>query len=73
MIRIPLVFANIFYPEFGVLTFLFSAYLIMYIGRMNIIDFPLGTLMDGMEALLILGVFMQQKLKSNWTFFKGPM
>jgi hypothetical protein len=45
----------------------------MYIGRMNIIDFPLGTLMDGMEALLILGVFMQQKLKSNWTFFKGPM
>ncbi|MFY8024187.1 MAG: O-antigen ligase family protein [Sediminibacterium sp.] len=73
MIGIPLVLAIIFYPEFGVLTFLFAAYLIMYIGRMNIIDFPLGTLMDGMEVLLILGVFIQQKIKSNWVLFKGPI
>lgn len=73
MVGIPFVFGIIFYPEFGVLTFIVAAYFIMYIGRMNIIDFPLGTLMDGMEVLLVLGIFIQQKKQSNWALFKGPI
>lgn len=73
MIGLPFVFGIIFYPEFGVLTFIIAAYLIMFIGRMNITEFPLGTLMDGMEVLLILGIFIQQKRQSNWALFKGPI
>jgi len=73
MVGIPFVFGVIFYPEFGVLTFIVAAYFIMFIGRMNIIDFPLGTLMDGMELLMVLGIFIQQKKQSNWALFKGPI
>lgn len=73
MIGLPFVFGIIFYPEFGVLTFIIAAYLIMFIGRMNFTEFPLGTLMDGMEVLLILGIFIQQKRQSNWALFKGPI
>ena len=61
LIGLPVVLALIFYPKFGVVTFIVAAYLIMYVGRMNITDFPLGTLMDGMELLLFLGIFVQQK------------
>ena len=67
MVGLPFVLGIIFYPQFGVLTFIVAAYFIMFIGRMNIIDFPLGTLMDGMEVLLVLGIFIQQKKQSNWT------
>ncbi|BDQ11826.1 hypothetical protein TEGAF0_10430 [Sediminibacterium sp. TEGAF015] len=73
LIGLPIVLALIFYPKIGVITFIVSAYLIMYVGRMNIIDFPLGTLMDGMELLLFLGIFVQQKTESNWGLFKGPI
>lgn len=73
MVGIPFVLAVIFNPEFGVLSFIVAAYLIMFIGRMNITTFPLGTLMDGMELLLVLGVLIQQKVKSNWEVFKGPI
>ncbi len=73
MIGIPTVLGVIFYPQFGVVIFVVAAYLIMFIGRMNITEFPLGTLMDGMELLLIIGVIIQQKQKSDWTIFKGPI
>lgn len=71
LIGLPVVLALIFYPKFGVITFIVAAYLIMYVGRMNITDFPLGTLMDGMELLLFLGIFVQQKTESNWALFKS--
>jgi uncharacterized membrane protein YiaA len=73
MIGIPTVLGVIFYPQFGVVIFVVAAYLIMFIGRMNITEFPLGTLMDGMELLLIIGVIIQQKQKPDWTIFKGPI
>ena len=73
LIGLPVVLALIFYPKIGVITFIVAAYLIMYVGRMNITDFPLGTIMDGMELLLFLGIFVQQKTESNWALFKSPI
>lgn len=73
IIGIPFILAVIFNPEFGVLSFIVAAYFIMFIGRMNITTFPLGTLMDGMELLLVLGVLIQQKINPNWAVFKGPI
>lgn len=74
LIGFPLILGVVFYPQFGVLTLIVAAYLIMWFDRMKIAgDFPLGTLMDGLELLLIVGVLIQQKQKSQWNLFKGPI
>lgn len=74
LIGLPLIFGVVFYPQFGVLTLIIAAYLIMWIDRMKITgEFPLGTLMDGLELLLIIGVLIQQKQKPQWNLFKGPI
>ncbi len=40
---------------------------------MNITAFPLGTVMDGLQALLILGMFIRQKYEPDWSIFKSPI
>lgn len=68
-----LVLGIIAFPVFGILVLLISAYLIMWIIRMGIVDFPLGTLMDGLQALLILGFFLKQKAAPNWKIYRNPV
>lgn len=72
LIGLPVVYGLVAFPQFGLVVFLTCAYFIMWIGRLGI-DFPLGTLMDLMEVLFILGLFIQQKKKADWSVFKGPM
>lgn len=74
LIGLPSVYAIVFYPRVGILLFLTMAYLIMYIMKLGI-DFPLGTLMDGMEALFILSIYIDQKKnkRKDWSIFKGPL
>jgi len=71
-IAIPLVYGLVAYPRFGIIVFLIMAYLIMWILRIGV-PFPLGTLMDGMEGLFILSLFINQKKKKDWSLFKGPV
>ncbi|WP_420477389.1 hypothetical protein, partial [Noviherbaspirillum sp. ST9] len=47
----PLVYGVVMYPKFGIIVLIIAAYLIMWIYRMGV-TFPLGTLMDGLQALL---------------------
>ena len=72
MIGMPLVYGIVAYPRFGIIVFLALAYFIMWLYKMGV-DFPLGTLMDGMEGLFILSVFIQQKKNKDWFIFKGPV
>lgn len=72
LVGLPIIYGLIFYPKFGILFYLFLAYVIMYVGKFGI-DFPLGTVMDGMIVLLILGLFIQKKRKKEWSIFKGPI
>lgn len=72
MLAIPIVYALVVYPSIGIIIFLTLAYLIMWFLRLGV-NFPLGTLMDGMEALFILGLFIQQKRKPNWQVFRGSI
>jgi len=72
LIGIPFAASIIFYPKFGMLVLLISAYFIMWVIRMGI-DFPLGTLMDGLELLLIIGFFVSQKRNTDWKMFKNPI
>jgi len=72
MVGIPVVCGVVAYPRFGIIIFLTMAYLIMWFYKMGV-DFPLGTLMDGMEGLFILSLFISQRKKKDWTMFKGPV
>lgn len=72
-IAIILVYAIIVFPKFGVIFLLLAAYIIMWIAGMLSVDFPFGTLMDGLEFLLIIGFFIKQKRHSNWQLFKEPV
>ena len=67
-----IVFAIIGFPQFGVLALLITAYLLFAIMKLGI-DFPMGTLMDGLQWLLIIGFFVHQKKAKNWEIFKGPV
>ncbi len=72
IVGLPIVYGLVVYPNFGLILYLFLAYVIMFFGRVGI-DFPLGTLMDGMELLFIVGLFIQKKKKKEWGIFKGPI
>lgn len=69
----PLAVALIGYPRFAIVFLLLSAYFIMWIIRMDIVDFPLGTLMDGLQALLLIGLILHQKFRPDWTIYKNPI
>ncbi|HEY0899630.1 MAG TPA: O-antigen ligase family protein [Sphingobacteriaceae bacterium] len=66
------VISIISYPKFGIVILLVSAYLIMWIIRMGIVDFPLGTLMDGLQALLLIGFLLKQKFRPDWKIYRNP-
>ena len=69
---VPLVYAIVAYPLFGILFTIVLSYFLSWIGRFGI-DFPLGTLMDGLEVLLIIGFLVKIKPKKNWDRVKGPV
>ena len=68
----PVVYGIVAYPRFGIVVFLSLGYFIMWFLRLGV-NFPLGTLMDGMEALFILSIFINQRKKKDWSMFKGPI
>jgi len=72
MIGPPFVYAIVIFPQFGITVLLLMAYFLFFIMKVGI-DFPLGTVMDGIQGLLILGFFIRQKREPNWTIFKGPI
>ena len=72
MIAIPVVYSMVAFPRFGIMVYLTMAYLIMWFYKLGV-EFPLGTLMDGMEALFFLSLFIDQKRDKNWSMMKGPI
>ena len=66
-----LVFFIVSKPEFGILIYLTLAYTLNLFSRYLIDDFPLGTIMDGMLVLFILGIFIQMKKKKEWHLFNN--
>ena len=72
LIGVPCIYASIVYPKFGmVVLFVLSAVIFVFI-RIGI-NFPLGTLIDGFEALLILAFLIKQKIRPNWSIYKNPI
>lgn len=71
-IAMPSALAIIAYPKFGIICLLVSAYFIMWFIRMQI-NFPLGTVLDAIQFLLIIGFFLFQKFHPDWKIFKNPI
>ncbi len=59
--------------KFGIIILISLPFFINWILRMNLTSFPLGTVMDGLQALLILGMFIRQKYEPDWSIFKSPI
>lgn len=72
IIGLPFIYAIVAYPNFGIAFLLVLAYLLMFILK-YVKDVPLGTAIDGLEALFILSFFIRIKKEKNWDLVKGPV
>ena len=72
ILALPIVAVIMMYPKIGIIISLVAAHLIMWMSRLGV-NFPLGTLMDGLEVLLIASFFLKQKSEKNWLIFKNPI
>ncbi|GLU52462.1 O-antigen ligase family protein [Dyadobacter frigoris] len=66
------IYGIVMYPLFGISILMVMAYFLFFIMKTGI-DFPLGTAMDGIQGLLILGFFIHQKKKPDWDSLKGSI
>jgi putative inorganic carbon (hco3(-)) transporter len=64
---IPVVLGVIAYPKFGILVLLISAYLIMWLNRL-LLNYPMGTVIDALEMLLVIGFIIKHKYDKQWEF-----
>jgi hypothetical protein len=71
-IGIPIAIKIIGSPKFGIIFLLISAYLVMFIYKLQE-GVQLGVAMDIIQLLLIIGFFLFQKFHPNWKIFKGPV
>ncbi len=71
-VAIPVVYAVVAYPRFGIALLIGVVYLLFYIMRIGI-DFPLGTLVDGMLVLLVIGFWISQKKRPDWAIYRNPV
>jgi putative inorganic carbon (HCO3(-)) transporter len=70
---IPVTIFIVAYPKFGMIVLVIMAYMLFVILQTGI-DFPVGTLMDGLQVLLLLGMLIRMKVeKASWSIFKSPI
>ncbi|GAB3937212.1 O-antigen ligase family protein [Mucilaginibacter myungsuensis] len=72
-VMLPVLYCIVAHPKFGILVLLTMAYYIMFMMRLVTTTFPMGTIMDGLEALLILGFLIKQRADKNFEMFKNPI
>jgi len=71
-IALPVVYASVVYPKFGIVVLIILQSFIFLFIRMGS-SFPLGTLVDGFQALLIIGFLIRQKFYPNWKIYHNPI
>ena len=71
LVALPMVFACMFYHQFGMIFTLIVAFLVQYIGKMT--NAPIGTSLDGLLVLMIAGILVSQVVKKDWSFAKDPI
>lgn len=73
LIGLPVLYAIVCIPSFGILFLLVMSYFIFGVIRLGF-DFPVGTLMDGIQVLLLIGLLVKpEKNKNEWRMQKDPV
>ena len=72
LIGLPVIYGIVFIPVFGITFLLVMAYLLFSVTRFGV-DFPFGTIMDGIEFLLIIGLFIKRRAPIEWRIQKDPI
>jgi putative inorganic carbon (HCO3(-)) transporter len=70
LVALPVVYFVVAYPLFGIIVLIVMANLVMFIIKFGI-PFPLGTLIDALEVMLILGFFIKQRRHKDYSMFKN--
>jgi hypothetical protein len=73
LIGIPIAYATVDYPKFGIVTFIILSFFINYPSRFLPEGVPIGLIMDLWTYLLILGVFVKMKNDKQWGYFNNPI
>jgi putative inorganic carbon (HCO3(-)) transporter len=68
----PGIYCIVVYPKFGIIVLLIMAYMLFVLTQIGV-DGPIGTLMDGLQLMLVLGVLIKIKKENNWAIFKSPI
>lgn len=71
IVAIPLLVACIFFHQFGIAFTLTIAFFVQFIGKYS--EAPIGTSLDGLLFLMMLGILIGQILKKDWSFAKDPI
>lgn len=72
VIALPFLYAIIFIPAFGILLLLVMSYFIFGIIRLGV-NYPVGTIMDAIEWMLLIGLLVKPRLPGNWKLLKDPV
>jgi len=72
IIALPTAYFSVAFPKFGMIVLFILASIIFLFIRIGV-NFPLGTLIDAFQALLILGFLIKQKNNPNWKIYKNPI
>lgn len=73
LIGVPVLVAVTVSGEFGIITLIVVSFFINFVSRFLPEDTPIGTLMDALTWLLILGFFIRKKNEPGWDRFKDPI
>jgi len=69
---IPLLYSIIAYPQFGIILVMVTAYLLMWVIKFGI-GFPIGTLMDGLQVFMLIGLLLKIKYNKPTGIYKNPV
>lgn len=72
VVAVPFLYAVVVYPKFGILVLLTLSYLLFVLMKFDL-NFPVGTLVDGLEVLLLFGLLLKIREERNWKVFRGPI
>jgi putative inorganic carbon (HCO3(-)) transporter len=69
---VPFLYSIIAFPKFGISILMIAAYLLMWVIKMGV-GFPIGTLMDGLQFFLLIGLLLKIKYKPAGDLYKNPI
>ncbi len=68
----PILYCIVMRPEFGMLVLIVMAFLLFVIAQLGV-EGPIGTMMDALQLLLILGMLIKMKKENIKSPFKSPI